>query len=488
MSVWMSLPVETWLEISHLVRSSSLQDLADLCLTCSQLMCIARPILYCDVTLMSTAEVEPNLAAAATFSLLARDEDLARSVRKLTLDAAEDQELDINQTPILVHIASLKNMTQLKSLTATGAIFRYADEDLKAEFIETLSGLPLEEINFPCPGDCFYHFSEDQFAKIANLKSIACYSENDEHEYFGPRCLRLLSMSTSSLTSLSLWVTYIGDWSDEVFAMRFPLLRSLTIDIWDEGMHTPSGFDDFLLAHHENLEHLDMGHTPCAAVLPAALIFGADLLRPNLLPNLRSFKGHCQNVEMMAQAGMRCLTDTLTKLGVGLIEDPQRAVNQMFDALQARGCMGALKELDFDLFQWQDDEREAIPVFIFRCGEICGPSLETWKGLIPFIWTWTPEELAGFFSAFPKLRVIWFANDPLVFGPPQMRGDEEGEEGEGEEDESEEPRDFEDYFRVLAEKCGSLEEVWVTWGHKKSYWMIERGPGSRIVIRGGDED
>ncbi|KAJ7077594.1 hypothetical protein C8R43DRAFT_356396 [Mycena crocata] len=183
MSNWMSLPVETWLEISTLVRSSSVRDLADLCLACSQLMSIARSVLYCDLTLKTTFEVEPNLAALETFTLLTRDVDLARSVRKLTLDGGEE-EFEINDTPILVHIASLKNMSQLKELTIIGDIFRCADEDMKAQFIETLKGLPLEELNFLPPGRCFYWFSEDQFAQIRNLKRIHCYSEIDEHGAF----------------------------------------------------------------------------------------------------------------------------------------------------------------------------------------------------------------------------------------------------------------------------------------------------------------
>ncbi|KAJ7447210.1 hypothetical protein FB451DRAFT_1290673 [Mycena latifolia] len=484
MSNWMSLPVETWLETSHLIRSSSTRDLADLCLTCSQLMSIARPILYSDLTLKTTFEVEPNLSAADTFSLLARDEDLARSVKKLTLDGSEE-ELEINDTPILVHIASLRNMKQLKSLKIIGAIFLHADENLKAEFIEVLTGLSLEELSLPSPTS-FYHFSEDQFAQIANLKSIEAHSEIDLHEYFAPRCMRLLSSSASTLTSLSLSVHYIRDWSLEVFAMRFPLLQSLTIDTWDEEFHTPEGFNNFVLVHHVNLEHMNMGYTERKSVLPAALVFGDGLLAPNILPNLRVFKGHCQNVEKMARAGMHCLVNTLTKLtlGVGLIEDPRGAVDQMLDALlTSRGRLGALKELDFDFFRWEDDEREAIPTFILRWSEICGPSLEVWHGLLPFVWTWSPEEFAGFYAAFPKLRVLWIANDSTVFGV-YPREDQDDDEDDGEDESEEVPlRAFEEYLQALAEKCGSLEEVWITWGHSEACWIIERGPGDRLVVR-----
>jgi hypothetical protein len=178
---WESLPIETWSEILYFVASSGLENLAMVCETCSQLMSIARPMLYRDLTLKTSTEgIEPNLSAADTFSLLARDVDLARSVRTLTLDAAAESEFEITDTPILVHTASLKNMSLLKRLTILGNVFREADDDMKAEFIEALCCLPVKELHFPSPF-CFYPFSPDQFGRIVNLKSIECYSQIDYH-------------------------------------------------------------------------------------------------------------------------------------------------------------------------------------------------------------------------------------------------------------------------------------------------------------------
>ncbi|KAJ7083362.1 hypothetical protein B0H15DRAFT_802831 [Mycena belliarum] len=473
MTDWMSLPVETWVEILHFVRSSSTRDLADLCLTCSDLSSIARPVLYNDLTLYTTTpECEPNLSAQTTLALLARDEALSRSVRRLTLNGAQDSELDINDAAILAHIASLRNMKQLMCLKIIGAVFLYAAEDLKAEYVQVLAGLPLEELSLPFPG-CFPDFSEQHFAQFANLKSIDCYTDVDHHEYFKLPCLRLLSNSATTLTSLSLSAMYIDDWSLEVFALRFPLLRALTIGTWDEEIHTPAGFNDFILAHHETLEYLALGYTERREICAAALVFG-DGLSPHILPNLREFKGHCQNIEMMARACMRCLGNTFTKVTVGAsrIGDPMGAINTMLDALQTyRLC--ALKELDFDLFCWDFDEREAVPDFIRRWGAICGASLEVWRGRVPFVWTWSTEELAGFFAAFAKMRVLWIAHDSTVFGVyPRMELEEEDDE-----DEPVPEVDFEAYLRALAESCPSLDEVWVMWGHKDVCWRIERGSG-----------
>ncbi|KAJ6588345.1 hypothetical protein B0H19DRAFT_1098860 [Mycena capillaripes] len=482
MASWTLLPVEIWLEISHFVRSSGLRNLANLSHTCSQLALIARPILYSDLTLNTvTQELERNLSAAHTFSLLARDVYLARSVRSLTLDGRAEA-YEINETPILVHPASLRNMSQLRQLTIIGRVFDKADEDLKMAFIQALCGLPLEGLSIPSPGGCFYMFSEDQFGQIANLKSIKCYSDIDEHVYFGPRCLLLVSNSPSSLTTLSLSAMYMdANWVLQLFALRFPLLESLTLDTWEEGMHSPTGFHDFLLAHHHTLVHLDMHYTPRQTIDFAALVFDDnDLLPPQCLPHLRTFNGHCRNVTSMSKAGIHCLNNSLTKLtiGVGRVDDARAEIDQMFDAVQT-GCLSALKELDFDVFQSQAEEREWITPFILRWGAICGPSLEIWRGLFPFAWSWSPEELASFFGAFSKLRVIWIANDSTVFGVFPR-----GEDGEQEKS-RQLPAKLEDYVRNLAQKCCSLEEVWIKWAYI-TCWKIERGPGSRLAVRRAD--
>ncbi|KAJ7077595.1 hypothetical protein C8R43DRAFT_1053714 [Mycena crocata] len=232
-----------------------------------------------------------------------------------------------------------------------------------------------------------------------------------------------------------------------------------------------------------------MGYRSRREVNPVALVFSDDInIRPDFLPTLRTFKGHCENVGMMAKAGLMCLASSLTTLtiGVGHIDDPMGAINRMFDAIQTSrlpsGRLGSLKELDFDFFKWDPElEREAIPAFVRRWGEICGPSLEVWKGLIPFVWSWTPAEFADFFSAFPKLRVLWIANDSTVFGVfPREDEEEDGDENDPEDAPTFE---FEEYCRMLAQTCGSLEEVWVTWGPTNACWRIERGPGTRLVVR-----
>ncbi|KAJ7033432.1 hypothetical protein C8F04DRAFT_1260948 [Mycena alexandri] len=499
---WMSLPVEIWVEIATLLPSS---DLVDLVSTCSLLTSISRPILYRDLKLATTFEVEPNLAAAETFSLLARDAELARNVRSLTLDGAEEEVFDVNYAAILVHVPSLRNMSQLKTLRIIGHIFYYAEEDAKADFIEALQCLRIEELSLQYEGGCLEMFSVDQVGQISNLKRFECRSEIDllgkypltivlaiaadprALEFFEPRCLHLLANSASTLTALSLSVMYIGsEWTSELFDMRFPLLQSLTLGTWEEEMHTPEGLHAFLLAHNTSLEHLDMGYTSRRRIHTAALIFNEDDALPvHFLPHLKSFNGHCKTVQAMAQAGMQSLTGSLATLTIGVcnIQDPKSEIDQMLDAIQAMpSALGALKELGFDFFENAEGEREWIPGFIRRWGQICGPSLEVWRGMFPFVWSWSPEELAGFFDAFSKLRVLSIANDSTVLGVFPQGGNEESED-EGDAQKPLSMPDFEEYLCQLARKCGALEEVRLAHGHRDSCWKIERGPGARLVVR-----
>ncbi|KAJ7170139.1 hypothetical protein C8R46DRAFT_224583 [Mycena filopes] len=476
---WMLLPVEIWVEIANLLP---LSDLADLGVTSSQVISITRPILYRDLTLNTIADVEPNEAAADTFALLARDPELAKSVRVLTLDGGEEEDLDINDTPILVHVASLRNMSQLKSLRIIGHIFRYADEDMKADFIDALRTLPLEELSMPYGNGCLEMFSEGQVGQIANLKHFECRAEIDLHEYFKPRCLRLLANSASTLTSLSLSVMYIdSEWALELFNLRFPLLQSLTFGTWDEEMHCPEGLHAFLLAHNGSLEHLSMGYSARREVNPTALVFSEDeslseddTLQPHFLPNLESFKGHCKTVQAMAQARVHSLAGPLAKLTIGVccIQNPKSDIDEMLDAVQAMpSALSALKELDFDFFENDEGELEWIPAFIRRWGQICGPSLEIWRGLVPSVWSWSPEEFASFFEAFAKMRVLFLANNSTIFGVFPK-----GDDGEEAQELLSIP-EFEEYLRQLAQKCPALEEVILA---HDSCWKIERNP---LVIR-----
>jgi len=175
----------------------------------------------------------------------------------------------------------------------------------------------------------------------------------------------------------------------------------------------------------------------------------------------------------MAKARMKCLTNRLSKLtvGPGGVDSPTYDVKRMFSTIQKDstrglaplGHLSVLKELDLDLSQWEDRERGAIIESIRRCGEICGASLEVWRGTLPGCILWDAEELGDLFSMFDMLKVIHLPKESVVHSRET---------------------EVEEYVTVLAKKCGTLKEVRLDWGGKvDQYWMIIRGEGSRFVVR-----
>ncbi|KAJ6578822.1 hypothetical protein DFH09DRAFT_1276250 [Mycena vulgaris] len=417
---WLSLPVEIWLHI--LGFRIPLRDLGELCLTCSQLLSISRPILYRHPTLVAETQLHPNLAVTETFALLARDADLARNVRELTLDSRSTSEA-YYRNPGLIHIPSLRNMTQLKRITIMGDIARHAGTETVNKFIQILHELQLDELLFPMPGvrGFILAINPAQLGQLANPKRIQFHVGVDYNGLLASRFLTLLAAAPPSLTSLSLIANNLYSTCPvhEIFTLHFPHLRSLAlVSTSDAGFTCPPGFTAFISTHHATLEELHLGWNRTTRTSgPAALVFGAASdLYPDFLPNLKVFRGDCRNVEIMARARMRCLA-MLQNLTLGSAAGGPEArvadAHQMLDALEAAGRLDALKQLDFELFEWREAERDFVPAFVRRFGTLCGPTLEVWRGLLPFGGSW-PMDV---FAAFPRLQVIRFPQDSMVLTP-----------------------------------------------------------------------
>ncbi|KAJ7456971.1 hypothetical protein FB451DRAFT_1407020 [Mycena latifolia] len=411
---WLSLPVELWLHV--LGFQILLRDLGELCLTCSQLLSVARPVLYRHTILVAETRLHPNFAVAETFALLARDADLARSVRELTLDSRSTSEA-YYRNPGLVHIASLRQMTQLKRVTIMGDISRHAGAETISQFIQILHDLHLDDLRFPSPGirGFILAVKPAQLVQLANPKRIECNLGVDYNGLLAARFLTLFAAAPPSLTSLTLIAHHLYSASPmhDLFALHFPHLRSLAlVSASNLGLSCPPGFTAFLSAHHTTLEELHLGWNRSTTTSnPAALVLDADDdEHPDFLPNLQVFCGDCRNVELMARARMRCL-GTLRALTIGsATQNPEAAiadVRRMLDALDAAGRLSALRYLDFDLFEWRDIERDFIPEFVRRLGALCGPTLEVWRGLLPFGGSWPMDG----FAAFPRLQAIRFPQD-----------------------------------------------------------------------------
>jgi hypothetical protein len=201
-----------------------------------------------------------------------------------------------------------------------------------------------------------------------------------------------------------------------LFALRFPSLRSLALtSVLDTGYSCPHGFIAFLTAHHTTIEDLHLGWNRVGSLSTgAALAFdSSDVLHPDFLPNLQVFRGDLRNVELMARARMRCLT-TLRELTIGstsrgaepIVDD----IRRMLGAIEATGRLDALQQLDFELFEWRDIDYDFWPEFVQRLGALCGPTLEVWRGLLPFGGS-SPLDALAFF---PRLQTIRFPHDSTV--------------------------------------------------------------------------
>ncbi|KAJ7767388.1 hypothetical protein DFH07DRAFT_326893 [Mycena maculata] len=475
----LSLPVELWLYILSL--RVHLRDLAALCLTCSQLLSISRPILFRHLTLRAENSLGPNFAVIETFALLTRDKDLACSVRELTLDSRSAAPESYYRNPGLVHIASMRNLTQLKRVTIIGDISRHAGAKIMIEFVQILHDLQLDELRFPAPGVRAFILElghiDLAFEQFANPKRLEFYMGVDHHGLLALCLLRIFTAATPSLTSLSLIAThlYSGSRMRALFDLHFPLLRSLTLNSTsDEELACPPGFNSFLMAHHHTLQELRLGYTSCGNIRafgPSALVFdGGSGLHSDFLPDLRVFQGHCRNVEMMAHARMRCLTN-LRELTIGSGLNEARTtiadLGRMFDAIDVAGRLESLATLDFDLFRWHDLERDFIPTFIRRVGAICGTTLEVWSGLLPYLGSWSTDV----FAVFPHLRAIRFPTDSMVL--TGLPGVSTGENGVG-------------VVQGLAGTCPMLEEV-AFQGAQDECWKIDRHRVSGTMPRRVDQ-
>jgi hypothetical protein len=176
---WLSLPVEIWLHV--LGFRIPLRDVGKLCLTCSQLLSIARPILFRHPILVAERNGHPNLAVAETFTLLAHDAELAQSVRELTLDSRSTSEA-YYRNPGLVHIPSLQNLTHLKRVTIMGDIARHAGTRTISKFIQILHDLQLDELRFPVPGVRAFVVALEPalLAQLANPKRVE-FNQGSDH-------------------------------------------------------------------------------------------------------------------------------------------------------------------------------------------------------------------------------------------------------------------------------------------------------------------
>jgi hypothetical protein len=219
------------------------------------------------------------------------------------------------------------------------------------------------------------------------------------------------------------------------------------------------------------LQDLHLSYSSPRDDTKATILFdAASGLHADFLPNLQVFRGHSANIEMMARTRMRCLT-RLQELTIGYISPSSDtaidSIDRMLDAVEASGGLDALKTLDFDIFRWEEVERDFLPTFVKRLGALCGSTLEVWSGLLPFTGSW-PLDV---FASFPRLRVIDFPSDPGALRFYSLRRNTEYAL-------------FEDHVRRIAGICHVLEEVNIISSRNREdeCWKVYR-PVSGLTVQ-----
>ncbi|KAJ6536707.1 hypothetical protein DFH09DRAFT_1324454 [Mycena vulgaris] len=336
----------------------------------------------------------------------------------------------------IVNFGALSKLTGLKCLNLLDGVFATVSNEMKDAFVDALCRISLEELSIDQTDTDLGLFSA-HLGRMKNLKKLEWGPDDPRPEYDADAPLwGLLSNWASSLTTLSLLARSSSEREQHnLFSRRFPHLRSLILGNWVFDVETIPEFNTFIIAHSDTLEHLDLEYGNYDEYYMSFV--DNDALTPNSLHRLREFRGNTECGRLMAKSRMKCLTNSLTKLtvGPGGVDGPTYEVQGMFNALRASGGLRALKELDLDLSEWEDREREDIAEAITACTELC-PTLEVWNGTPGYSVKWTAEELGGLFGKFKILRVINLPMDYAEFH-----------------------EDIDQYFGVLAASCSVLEEA-----------------------------
>jgi hypothetical protein len=292
--------------------------------------------------------------------------------------------------------------------------------------------------------------------------------------------------------------------SDHLWCMRFPHLRSLTLGFWPtDDLTDKCDFLDFILAHSNTIEVLDLEYDGCDDDDYMFDEFSWERLQTTSLPHLHSLRGHPSTLESFALARLNCLSTTLRRLAVG-----PGGAGDIFNAIlspeigsgPAVGHLLALQEIELDLYDLDDTEWAAVVDIIQHCAKCC-PSLEVWRGALPTGLKIDAASLGGLFGLFHSLRVIYL-HENSILGPrtggksdveledkPQDEPEDDPglkagntleEAGEtvderATEDDTRDDSVVEAYVRQMALSCGALQNVSVWRSYPmKDWWTISR--------------
>ena len=109
--------------------------------------------------------------------------------------------------------------------------------------------------------------------------------------------------------------------------MRFPLLRTLCLGAWQCKSSDFDVFTDFLVAHNDTLEVLDLAARDQdfdSDSEPAPGFGTSTHLKATSLPHMTTFRGTLSTFRRMVEVHMECLHTTLQHLELDIEGIPQK--------------------------------------------------------------------------------------------------------------------------------------------------------------------
>jgi hypothetical protein len=170
--------------------------------------------------------------------------------------------------------------------------------------------------------------------------------------------------------------------------MRFPRLRSLILrmrkfDGFFEREVAPDEFKNFIIAHGDTLEELEMASDEYDS--KDAWTFNVSAFSENdSLPRLKKFKGHADAFQKMVETRMNSLQSSLERLDIiPTCEDFTGSdLKRTFDSIIQLLIFNALRELRINFSRFANSP-ETVTEYIHKAFQFCGSTLEVWLGRMP---------------------------------------------------------------------------------------------------------
>lgn len=155
----------------------------------------------------------------------------------------------------------------------------------------------------------------------------------------------------------------------------FPSLTSFHLGVWVEDPDPAiNKVMSLFLISHPLIRHISLGFEEGAIMLSESDITG------EMLPHLKSFHGHVNNIRMMARHGVRSLK-TVTALSVGHVfsRNAVSDITAMFLELESFGGLPELEEFRFEPDESLELFSYPVASWIVKLATIC-PALERLSG------------------------------------------------------------------------------------------------------------